>query len=241
VRSRLSRLACLPPLAAALAATPAVAQSSLPTRAPGQRCSTLPDSVRGPTPGQLAEVAELRDRLVAIGRRNGVTQPQGLLLVDVDSTRQGQVLFIESNYPDAGVRQVTESIGVYLQSLQAGRGYQALFRVDGDYPALAPGKQHCLPVLYTGNDERVAMIDDVERRHPDAGRLAAPVQRQVSVLMVVTRTGTVAFAAVSRSSGDAFLDAEAVAMSRRFRFAPATLDGQPFDMRIRLPVRFELQ
>jgi TonB family protein len=228
--------------ALALAAAPIGAQTgSLPARVPGQRCSILSDSTRGPTPGQLAEIHLLRSRLLDVARRSGVTDPHGLLLVDVDSTRHGQLLFIESNYPPAAVQQATDSVQSYLQSLPGGRGYQALLRVDGDYPAVAPGKQHCLPVIYTSNDDRLEMIQDAQRRHPDAGKLAAPVQRQVLVLLVVNREGNVAFSALARSSGDAFLDEAAVQMGRSLRFAPATLDGQPFDMRIRFPVAFEIQ
>jgi hypothetical protein len=188
----------------ALTAAPAGAQSPRarvePT--PGQLCETLPDTARGPTPGQLAEIRELRGRLIAIGRRHGVTEPHGLLMVDVDSTRRGQLLFIESNYPDRAVRQATDTVAKYLESLPGGRGYQALLRVDGDYPARAPGRRHCRPDLLTIR-ERQEMLMDAVRRHPDAGRLPAPLRRQALLLLVVTRDGNVGLATLTRATGDA--------------------------------------
>lgn len=219
---------------------PAGAQRT-PTRVVGARCTTVADTIRGPTPAQIAERQELRGRLVAVGRRNGVTEPQGLLLVDVDSTRRGQLLFLESNFPEPAVQQATRAVAEYLESLPSGRGYQALIRVDGEYPAITPGRQHCTPVLLTMNDERLRMMHEAERRHPEAGKLAAPLRRQALVLLAVSRTGSVALAAIARSSGDEYLDAAAVEIGRRLRFSPATLDGEPFDTRIRFPVGFEVQ
>jgi TonB family protein len=228
----------LAPLIAGTAA-PAPAQRS-PTPAIGQRCVTVPDSVPGPTAGQIAERQELRSRLVEVARRNGVTQPKGLLLVEVDSSRKGQVLFMESNYPPAAVEQATAAVGEYLESLPGGRGYQALVRVDGEYPVMRGGRQHCPPVLYTSNDERLRLINDAEERHPRAGQLTEDLDVQALVLLVVTRDGTVALAATARSTGDAFLDQAALEIGRQLRFAPATLDGEPFDTRIRLPIAFSV-
>ncbi len=234
----LSSAAC----AAALFVTGAHAQTprSTPSRALGQTCAVVADTVRGPTPGQIAERQELRAKILEIGRRNGVTAPQGLLLVDVDSTRKGALLFMDSNYPAAGVEQVTGAVGEYLTSLPSGRGYQALIRVDGEYPAILPGRQRCTPVLLN-HDERVQMIYDASSKHPERGKLPAPVTRTVVVLLVSNRDGGVSYAGVARSSGDAYLDAAAADIGRKLRFAPATLDGVPFDARFRFTVGFALE
>lgn len=233
----------IPLLAGALllaVSLPASAQRT-PTRAVGQRCNTVADTVRGPTPGQIAEWQELRGRLAAIGRRHGVTAPEGLLLVDVDTTRKGQLLFLDSNYPEPAVEQATRAVAEYLETLPSGRGYQALIRVDAEFPALTPGRQHCTPVLYTAGEERLRLMHEAERTHPLWGELAEPLRRQALVLLVVSRTGSVALAAIARSTGDEHLDAAAVSIGRRLRFSPATLDGEPFDTRIRFPVGFEVQ
>ena len=212
----------------------------LATRAPGQQCTVLPDSVRGPTPGQIAERGKLREELVAIGRRNGVAAPQGLLMVDVDSTRKGNLLFIDSNYPAEGVAQVTRAVQEYMRSLPSGRGYQALIRVDGEYPALSPGRQHCSPMLLNPQ-EQVRLKEEVVAHHPDHGKLAEPVSRRATVLLVSNRDGAVSFAQTVRSSGDEYVDRAAEEIGRKLKFAPATLDGMPFDARFRFTVSFEIQ
>lgn len=238
---RLSRAAALAGVLAAAHTAAAHAQTRpLPTRAPGQACTTVPDSVRGPTPGQIAERGKLRGRLVEIGRSNGVTAPQGLLLVDVDSTRKGSLLFMDSNYPAAGVTQVTRAVQEYMQSLPAGRGYQALIRVDGEYPAISPGHQHCTPVLLNSQTQ-TTLTEEAIARHPDHGKLAEPVWRRVVVLLVSNREGGISFAQTVRSSGDEYLDRAAEEIGRKLRFAPATLDGVPFDARFRFTLGFEIQ
>lgn len=216
------------------------AQTPLASRVLDQRCETVADSVRGPTPGQLAESRQLRAQLVEIGRRNGVTEPRGLLLVDVDSTRKGALLFMHSNYPDAGVAQVTQAVNKYMESLPSGRGYQALIRVDGEYPAILPGRQHCAPVLLNSK-ERGELVERVAANHPERGKLSAPVLRRATVLLVANREGSVSYASVIRSSGDEYVDRAAEEIGRRLRFGPATLDGVPFDMRFRYTMGFEIQ
>lgn len=232
-----------PAILAALAVlTSAAAHAQIPAAAPipGQRCETVPDSVRGPTPRQLTESRQLREQLVQIGRRNGVTEPKGLLMVDVDSTRKGALLFMHSNYPEAGVAQVTAAVGKYMESLPSGRGYQALIRVDGEYPAILPGRRHCGPVLLS-EQERLDMTGEAAMNHPERGKLPAPVTRQALVLLVANRDGGVSYARVVRSSGDEYLDRAAEEIGRNLHFAPATLDGIPFDARFRYPVSFSIR
>lgn len=232
----LHRILCLAMLLGTAAA--ASAQVGAPSVIPGRRCFTVADSVRGPTPGQLAERQDLRDRLIAVGRRNGITQPRGLLLADVAADGTRQVLFMESNYPPEGVTQATTEVEEYLASLPAGVQYQALIRVDGEYPLMRGGRQHCPPVLFTSDDERAAMRRAAERAHPEAG------QRRVTgsavILLVVSRDGNVVMSALARGSGDDYLDMAAREIGTRLRFAPATLDGVPFDTRIRMPFGFEV-
>ncbi|HEX8363044.1 MAG TPA: energy transducer TonB [Longimicrobium sp.] len=223
---------------ALLAAGEAHAQTRpLPVRALDQNCTVVPDSVRGPTPGQIAERQALRAKLLDIGRRNGVAEPRGLLLVDVDSTRNGALLFLESNYPEPGVKQVTGAVAEYLTSLPSGRRYQALIRVDGEYPAIVAGRQHCTPVLLN-YQERGQWIADASSKRPRRNGLSAPAGNQVVVLLVSNREGAVTYATVARSSGDPYLDTAATDIGRKLRFAPATLDGVPFDARFRFTVDF---
>jgi len=222
---------------------PAVLQAQTPAASPRaerpQQCRTVPDTARAPTPQQIAEANRLRDDLRFMFRQMGVERPNGLLLVDVDSARQGKLLFLNIEAPqgaiDAGLALVKE----YLQALPGGRAYQALVRIDGEYPALTPGRRHCLPDLANG-DSLYAWRNRVIMRHPEFGRGTAG-SRQALVLLVVNRLGEVHYVQVLRPTGDAYLDENVEHIARRLRFRPATLDGEPFDVRYRFTINFDLQ
>lgn len=227
-------------LAAALIAT-TFAAGALRAQAapPPPRCAVIPDTVPGPTAQQVRERTELRDRIQAALRAHG--QPVGgLLMVDVDSTRRGKVLFMDAPLPDSTRRAATALVAAYLETLAAGRAYQALIRIDGDYPAMAPGRRHCRPEL-ANPDSLSGMMQAVLERHPENGRHAQAVQKRATVRMVVTREGRVAHVEVDRPTGDAFIDQNLEAIALRLRFDPATLDGEPFDVRFRFTLTFNVR
>lgn len=206
---------------------------------PPPRCTVIPDTVPGPTEQQVRERTELRDQIQTVLRAHG--QPVGgLLMVDVDSTRHGKVLFMEANLPDSTRRAATSLVASYLATLQAGRAYQALIRIDGEYPAMTPGRRHCRPEL-ANPDTMSSMMQAVLERHPEAGRHAQAVARRATVRMVVTREGRVAYVEVERPTGDAFIDQNLEAIALRLRFRPATLDDQPFDARFRFNMTFNVR
>ncbi|MBW3569938.1 MAG: energy transducer TonB [Gemmatimonadetes bacterium] len=221
-------------VAALLTASGAHAQA-----APPARCAAIPDSLPGPTPQQIAERNELREQIQAVLRAHG--QPvRGLLMVDVDSTRRGKVLFMEADLPDTTRRAAIAPVADYLATLAAGQGYQALIRIDGEYPAMTPGRLHCRPEL-ANPDSLSGMMQAVLARHPEAGRHREAVAKRATVRMVVTRDGRVAYAEVERPTGDAFLDQNVEAIAMRLRFRPATLDGEPFDVRFRFNLTFNVR
>lgn len=226
-----SFILCL--LAAALIAPGVHAQAATP------RCAAIPDSLPGPTPRQIAERNELRDQIQAVLRAHG--QPAaGLLLVDVDSTRRGKVLFMEASLPDSTRRAAMSLVATYLETLHGGRAYQALIRIDGEYPAMTPGRRHCRPELANA-DTLSGMMQAVLERHPEAGRHEQAVVKRATVRMVVTREGRVAYVEVDRPTGDAFIDQTLEAIAMRLRFRPATLDGEPFDVRFRFNLTFNVR
>ncbi|HEU0016597.1 MAG TPA: TonB family protein [Longimicrobium sp.] len=237
----ISRRILLPTLAALLpvalhAQTPPAA---VPRVERPQQCRTVPDTARAPTPQQIAEANRLRDDIRYTFRQLGVERPHGILMVDVDSTRQGKLLFLNIDVPqpaiDAGLALVRE----YLAALPGGKPYQALIRIDGEYPAITPGRRHCLPDL-ANSDSLYAWRNRVALRHPEFGR-GTGGSKQATVLLVVNRLGEVHYVQVLRPTGDAFLDANVEHIARRLRFRPATLDGQPFDVRYRFTLNFDLQ
>jgi TonB family protein len=230
------RAACPAALALAVLAAPRVQAQA----APPSRCAVIPDTVPGPTPQQIQERNELRDQIVGALRAHGA-QPAGLLMVDVNGERRGKLMFMEAQLPDSARAAALQLVSEYLQTLQAGRPYQALIRIDGDYPALTPGRTHCRPELASG-DSMSIMMQRVLDRHPESGKHPdEPLVRRVIVRMVVTREGSVAFAEIDTPSGDEMIDANAEAIARRLRFRPATLDGVPFDVRFRFTLTFRVR
>lgn len=212
----------------------------LRAQAAPERCTVIPDTAVAPTPQQVRERNELRDQIQAVLRAHG--QPVGgLLLVDVDSTRRGKVLFMETQIPDSTRNAATTLVASYLGTLRAGRAYQALIRIDGEYPAMTPGRRHCRPEL-ANPDTMSRMMHAVLARHPETGRHEAqPLVKRATVRMVVTREGRVAFAEVERPTGDPLIDANVEAIAYRLRFRPATLDGDPFDVRFRFNMTFNVR
>jgi TonB family protein len=227
------------PRAAALLAALVLAAPRAHAQQPPERCAVIPDTVPGPTEQQVRERNELRDQLQAVLRAHG-QEVGGLLMVDVDSTRRGKVLFMDVDLPDSTRQTATSLVATYLGTLQAGRAYQALIRIDGEYPALTPGRRHCRPEL-ANPDSLSGMMQAVLERHPEAGRHRNAVARRATVRMVVTREGRVAYVEVERPTGDAFIDQNVEAIAYRLRFRPATLDGNPFDVRFRFNLTFNVR
>jgi TonB family protein len=223
-----------------LAIVPSAARAQPARELPGQPCSVVPDTAVVPTPKQVQERRELRARLDSIGRANGIAAPAGLLLVDVNAERQGKVIFIDANYPQPVVDAATRSVAEYLSTLPAGKAYQALVRIDGDYPALAPGRRHCPPVL-ANRDTLSDLMQRVLQRHPDAGRLSAPVARRAVVRLVVSHEGRVSYAEVEQPTGDAAIDPYVETIARSLRFLPARLDGTAYDTRFRFTMTFTVK
>ena len=217
-----------------LHATGAAAQQRAP-----ERCTVVPDTAAAPSPQQVREADEMREQLRAILRAHGQAE-QGLLMVDVDSTRRGRLLFMEADIPDSTRAVVLAHVADYLQALPGGGSYQALVRMDATYPAVVPGVRQCRPDVVSWAEFTEAR-SEVQLAHPAAGRHRnAPLQQQALVLLVVTRDGNVAYAEVVGPSGDEYLDANAVEVAKLLRFDPASLDEVPVDVRIRFPVAFRI-
>jgi TonB family protein len=205
-----------------------------------QACRVVADTAVVPTAGQVRERRELQARLAGLGRANGVAEPTGLLLVDVDSTRRGKVIFIETNYPQELVNTATRSVGEYLETLPVGKPYQALIRIDGEYQAMAPGKSHCPPML-ENRGLLGQLMQRVMQAHPQSGKLPEPVVKNAVVRLVVNREGVVSYVEVERPTGDEHLDQYLVDIAERLRFAPAKLDGVAYDTRFRFTLTFNVR
>lgn len=203
---------------------------------PPQPCRAVADTAAVPTPGQIRERRELRDRLEAMAKERGVAEPRGILFVDVDSTRRGKVFFIDGNLPQSTADEMIGLMRDYLSTLPVGKPYQALVRIDGDYPALAPGRVVCQPMV----DDWNAMSEEMHRvleNHPAGDRRDRSKGRAV-LRLVVNRDGGVSYVDVVQPTGDAYLDEHLIPVALKLRFVPAKLDGVPFDTRFRFNLVF---
>jgi TonB family protein len=235
MRSTLFRALVLPVLA--VAAHTLAAQSA---PAAGGPCKIVPDTAAVPTAQQVAERQQLRLSLDSIARRNGVPEPSAILFVDVDTTRHGKVVFIDSNLTPEATTAATRRVEEYLTTLEGGRAYQALIRLDADYVAPAPGKRSCNPVL-DNPGELSELMQTVLEHHPEAGKHPETASRRATVRLVVNRRGTVSYAEVVQPTGDAFIDRYVQDIARHLRFTPASLDGVPYDVRFRFNMTFNLR
>jgi len=218
--------------AAILALRPAAAHAQL-----GQGCVIVSDTTPVPTARQVRDRQRLRLALDSIARRNGTPDPAGILYVDVDSTRQGKVFFIDANLTAEATQLATARVGRYLETLESGRAYQALIRLGTDYIAPAAGKRSCAPKLLNVQalvDLRASMME----HHPNLRGGREPEERRALLQLVVSRDGTVPYVELLRPTGDAYVDGLLPAIAERLRFSPATIDEVPYDVRFRfaLPV-----
>lgn len=224
-------------LASAFLVLPSVAAAQGPTL--GQGCVIVADTAPVPSARQVAERQALRLALDSIARAHGTPDPSGILYVDVDSTRQGKVFFIDANLTPEATQAATARVSDYLTTLESGRAYQALVRLGADYVAPAPGKRSCAPKLLSVQ----LMVDLVGRmmeNHPNARSISPDTKERRAVLrLVVSRDGTVPYAELVTPTGDAYVDPLLVAIAERMRFSPATLDDVPYDVRFRFawPIR----
>jgi TonB family protein len=204
-----------------------------------ERCTVVADTIVGPSEGQIRERQQLREQIASVFASHGA-EPRGLLFVNIDSTRVGVVRFLDVDLADSTIQAGTAVVREYLRSLEHGRAYQALIRVDGEYPAVLPGRTRCTPVL----ESVQTMLDGVSAvsmRHPMAGKVREPVIRRAELLLVVNREGGVSWIEVVQPTGDEFLDQYVTEIAAALRFLPASLDGTAIDARTRFRLTFTIQ
>jgi TonB family protein len=206
---------------------------------PPERCTVVPDTVVGPTDWQIRERQELREKIGVSLTAHGAPAT-GLLFVDVDTARVGVVRFLDVDLPDSTIQAATEVVAEYLRALERGRAYQALIRVDGEYPAITPGRTHCRPLLES-IPEMVDATMAVAERHPLAGKVTRTLVKHADLLLVVNRDGRVSWVQVLQPTGDEHLDSYVTGIAMQMRFKPVSLDGTPIDSRLRFRLTFRIQ
>lgn len=226
---------------ASLVAALALAGFSMDAGAQAQatRCTVIPDSVVGPTDWQIRERQELREKIAAAFTADGAPA-EGLLFVDVDTARVGNVLFLDVELADSTIQSATAVVAEYLRALERGRAYQALIRVDGEYPAVRPGRTRCQPMLESVV-EMMEALNAVAERHPLWGKVTRNIVKHADVLLVVNREGGVSWVQVLQPTGDEHLDPWVESIASQLRFKAVTLDDTPIDSRLRFRLTFTIR
>ncbi len=224
-------------LVAVLAAVGFVADAG--AQAQPARCTVIPDTVLGPTDWQIRERQELREKIAASFTAHGAPA-EGLLFVDVDTARVGTVRFLDVELADSTIQSATAVVAEYLRALERGRAYQALIRVDGEYPAVLPGRTRCTPMLESAAT-MMEGLDAVAQRHPLWGKVTRNIVKHADVLLVVNREGGVSWVQVLQPTGDEHLDPFVESIASQLRFKAVTLDGTPIDSRLRFRLSFTIR
>lgn len=229
----------LPISRASLVAALMLAAFASPAAAQDPRCVVIPDTVVGPTDWQIRERQELREKIAAAFTAHGAPA-EGLLFVDVDTARTGTVRFLDVELADSTIQAATAVVSEYLRALERGRAYQALIRVDGEYPAVLPGRTRCTPMLESAAT-MMQEVDAVAERHPLWGKVTRSLVKHANLLLVVNREGRVSWVQVLEPTGDEHLDRYVEGIASRLRFKAVTLDDVPIDSRLRFRLTFTIR
>ncbi|HYW12469.1 MAG TPA: energy transducer TonB [Longimicrobium sp.] len=227
-----------------VSAAPAAAQS-------GSRCTAI--AIHNPeSPSQRsADSARMPPRVHVIhtlwtgvrdaARQAGVEEPKGLVVVEADTRRpeRSVVHTHHANVQEDLVRGVVaQHTGLFPTLPERARVLH--FRLDS--LTLADGRSdsliECEPRLESPGLVGTAMELIVARERPlPAG---SDPRVRVSVRMLVTREGGVAYAEFARSSSSPTLNTAILGTMRSLRFLPATLADQPMDAWVELPIQMTL-
>lgn len=183
--------------------------------------------------------AAIRDQIVRGAGEAGLAA-EGLVLVQYDQrTRTGKIWPVQGAVTPAVLAGVYERAQPLLAAYpveRAERGEVTLHvRLDSlpmETPRVGDVVLECRPEVTNAGEVR-RMIDDYARRT----RSGSPSPAMVRAL--VARDGAVVFVELARSSGNGLVDAFALELFGRMRFAPASIDGVPVDVWVQQPVVVE--
>lgn len=176
----------------------------------------------------------IRTELMDAARAAGISEPAGIVFVDVQNRRTGaaRVWSFGSNVADSLSRAVVLRRAPLLARWPDREGFLNI-RLDRiEFPADA--EVECMPVVLNGAQFSRDLQREAGRLPPEPmggrGRLT------VHVKMLVTRDGEVAYATVSRRSTRSDVDRRVRELAERLRFTPAHVDGVTVDVWVEQPV-----
>lgn len=215
-------------LTAALVAAPAAAQ----------RCYTEGSSRERPAERARTEAARqftdsLRMEVVDALRQAGVTEPAGLVVVDVRDRRTGEAEV--HTFTDPVIGEAVRSELVHRAArVAAWPGRESTFHLRLDpSPAFMPPAELCMPRLREPEQLRRELLEFMQRE----SRFFDPSMSReiVHVRMLVDRRGEVVFANLARRGMHPQVDRAILELARRQSFDPATVEGVPVDVWVELP------
>ena len=219
-------------LAAAAIAWPAHAQTLRLCRPVEQaRPRSAADSARDSVRSAFRD--SVQTELMRAARGAGVAEPGGIVLVQrPPDAGAARVWTYRSNVPDSVFAAVGAARADLVARWPNPRVSVMDFRLDPlDLPD-SPSME-CLPYVMDPEQFSLDLHRMAERfpAQPGASTVVA-----LSVRMLVTRDGEVAYAEASRPSWNAEVDREVVRLAERLRFQPASLGVVPIDVWVTQPV-----
>jgi TonB family protein len=230
--------------AALVAAAPAQAQRggsrcSVTTRSTDRRPQNPADSTRAVLRQMVVDSVE--SDVGAAARQAGIAQPAGLVVMVIRG-RAPERAEIHTHEANVGADIVRAALARRAPLLAALPEHETTLHFRLDPLPTPPGDtlrvEECVP--------RVANVDRFRREIQDIERREPPVpgvmpRTTVHVRMLVSRDGEVAFATVTRRSGNPAVERRVLEATGALRFQPATVNGTPMDVWVELPVQLELQ
>jgi hypothetical protein len=230
------RVAIVAPfVAASLAALPVEGQpctrrSAIPVTADVRDSSAI-ESRRRDVSLRDSLTAELRPRLIEAARAAGVSEPRGLLLMDLGPHGPTGPRVVRGNVRPANLFETLEAAPELLRRWPESEGVLWI-RLDAP-PSESEDPLECFPRPRFTPELREE-IQRVLGRH--AERLwSAGVEGQIR--MLISRDGEVVFATIVNPTGWPAVDADIRRTFMRLRFDPARVDGTPREFWVEIPIR----
>jgi TonB family protein len=223
-----------------VSSAPAAAQSdsrckAIATENPRSQSQRSADSAR--MAPRFHVIRALRTGMLDAARQAGVEQPAGLVVVEVDARRPDRsvVHTHHANVQEDLVRGVVaQHTGLFPTLPERTRVLN--FRLDSlSLDGMLDSPIECQPRLESPGQVGAAMEAVVARERPlPAG---SDPRVRVSVRMLVTREGGVAYAELARGSSSPTLNTAILGTMRSLRFLPASLNDRPVDAWVELPIQ----
>lgn len=175
----------------------------------------------------------LRTELLQAVRAAGVAQPAGIVFVQRTNRRTGEarVWSFRANVADSVSLPVVARRAALLARWPE-RDALLNFRLD---PTDVPDDAtlECMPALADPRQFSRELGEATRGIRPEPG--AGP-RFQLSIRMLVTRDGEVAYAELSRPTARGEIDRAVLQVAQRLRFVPADVDGVRYDVWVEQPV-----